>query len=575
MIGIICIYLFTTTEEFKVKKIEFHGNKTFNDKKLKTLIFTKEGKIYNEFQVTMDKKRIENFYHNHGFKEAKVEEWKRTILDFKKKIIRCDVYIIEGKQEYVRKITIQGNKVFKKGTLLKEIKLKENSPLNYSLIFLSKCRVAKFYATHGYPYAEIQDSVKIIKEDSLIKNVELIFIIQEKHCTYFGEIKIKGLEKVRKEIVEREIKIKKGEIYSPSKLYYSQSKIYATELFEEVEFELEGIKEEKDTVNVIFKLKETSPRWISWGVGYTTPDYTWVTTGWGHSNLWNNGQKLEMKIKYEFYPFDMKKLQKIEINVPYREPYFLDTPLKAELLGFYKLYFQNKEEEKYKFQYIGIQGRIGWFVGKYGKIFVSYNYEIPKEEGKKFELEENVNSVTFSFSYDTRNDPFYPTIGGMVGGNYEYGEMVRRGIKFGKFVTEGSIIARYFHTTMAIRLKIGGIHFGETALNKKFILGGGDVIRGYVDMSYENIQEVAKNWIGIFNFEFRIPVWRKIEIAYFMDTGNIWEEKINLKEIKIGIGFGIRYKFPIGAIRLDYGKGLTEIEEKDKGRVHIGIGYLF
>jgi translocation and assembly module TamA len=43
----------------------------------------------------------------------------------------------------------------------------------------------------------------------------------------------------------------------------------------------------------------------------------------------------------------------------------------------------------------------------------------------------------------------------------------------------------------------------------------------------------------------------------------------------MGMGFGVRYRTPIGPIRLDYARGLIDVSEGDKGRVHFGIGYMF
>ena len=105
---IFLLFLITqTTEGFKVKNIDFHGNHTFSDKELRKVLYTACEEIYDEFQANMDKKRLVSFYRNRGFKNVKITEWNKKIVDFKHRLIRCDIYIEEGLRTYVREIRLK------------------------------------------------------------------------------------------------------------------------------------------------------------------------------------------------------------------------------------------------------------------------------------------------------------------------------------------------------------------------------------------------------------------------------------------------------------------------------------
>ncbi|MBI4722790.1 MAG: BamA/TamA family outer membrane protein [Candidatus Stahlbacteria bacterium] len=564
------LFILLATEGFKVKSIDFHNNRAFSDKKLKGIIYTAENELYDEFQVNMDKRRIINFYRSRGFKYARVTDWSKTIVDFPRRIIKCDIYIEEGIRQYVREIGFEGNKFFNPDKLLKLVKLRIGSPVDKSQFFLSACKIADYYAEYGYAYTEVKDTLIELDNDTLCSNVKLIFQITEHNRVRFGNIQIKGNRQVRTGIINREIAFKKWNIYSPQKLYLSQTMIYGTDLFESVRFELQGTESKRDTVDVVFLLKEKAPRWVSFGGGYSSPNRAWFNTGWGHSNLWNNGQNLSINCKYEINPFRLEELQKIEISLPYREPYFLNSSFKAEVLPFYKI----EKDTGYQLTYMGAQGRIGKYIGRYTQSFLTYNYEIVTKRGNVPETGGIINSLIFSISCDTRNDIFYPRMGAIESFSYEYAGL-NGDYNFRKFEAAGTLISRYLHTIIVMRLKVGGI-LGEASLERKFVLGGVNTIRGYPDMMYLNVTEEHKDWITLLNLEFRIPIKWKVEIAYFMDAGNVWQEIKNIKieEVKLGTGLGIRFRTPIGPIRVDYGRPIIETENS-KGRGYFGIGYMF
>ena len=69
-----------------------------------------------------------------------------------------------------------------------------------------------------------------------------------------------------------------------------------------------------------------------------------------------------------------------------------------------------------------------------------------------------------------------------------------------------------------------------------------------------------------FNLEYRFPLIGKINGAFFVDAGNIWNILDNvddldyrfdglsdLEEIAVGTGFGLRYDFDFFVFRLDTG----------------------
>jgi outer membrane protein insertion porin family len=59
----------------------------------------------------------------------------------------------------------------------------------------------------------------------------------------------------------------------------------------------------------------------------------------------------------------------------------------------------------------------------------------------------------------------------------------------------------------------------------------------------------------IFNVELRTPITKALGVVGFIDAGNVFARTtdIDLGELRSSAGFGVRYKSPVGPIRIDLG----------------------
>ena len=83
------------------------------------------------------------------------------------------------------------------------------------------------------------------------------------------------------------------------------------------------------------------------------------------------------------------------------------------------------------------------------------------------------------------------------------------------------------------------------------------------------------------NGELRIPVWGDIGAAVFVDGGNVFNRvtEFDFGELRGSVGFGIRYRSPIGPIRFDIGFKLDRREIggalEPRRAFHFAIGQAF
>jgi outer membrane protein insertion porin family len=125
--------------------------------------------------------------------------------------------------------------------------------------------------------------------------------------------------------------------------------------------------------------------------------------------------------------------------------------------------------------------------------------------------------------------------------------------------------------------------------SERFFAGGDATVRGFAldrlgapATLDRNGLPTGGNALIVFNSEVRFPVWKSIGAAAFVDAGNVFLRvaDLDLGDVRGAAGFGLRYRSPIGPIRVDLGFKLTRrtfINGTREGRtaLHITVGQAF
>ena len=96
---------------------------------------------------------------------------------------------------------------------------------------------------------------------------------------------------------------------------------------------------------------------------------------------------------------------------------------------------------------------------------------------------------------------------------------------------------------------------------ERFFAGGDTTLRGFALDTLGRPETIVAGFpIGgnaeaIFNIELRSPVRKGLQGVGFIDTGNVFAHTadIDLLALRTAVGFGLRYKSPVGPIRFDMG----------------------
>jgi outer membrane protein assembly factor BamA len=125
--------------------------------------------------------------------------------------------------------------------------------------------------------------------------------------------------------------------------------------------------------------------------------------------------------------------------------------------------------------------------------------------------------------------------------------------------------------------------------SERFFAGGDTTVRGFA-LDRLGTEETLDdqgfpqggNGLALFNVELRAPYWKGLGLVGFIDSGNVFKfaGDIDLGALRVATGLGVRYRSPIGPLRVDVGFKLHPLLLESGGRekgyvVHISLGQAF
>ncbi len=261
-----------------IKFVHFTGNKNMPDRKLRTIIYSRENWLlsfmdsagaYNEEMLEMDKHRLEYFYRDNGYLMAKTTKVDVVFSD-NKKDISITFHIKEGPQFFIRELHVMGDEIHSEDELMPLVQLTSGSPFSQTKLVQTMNKIKDLYGEKGYIYCDVYPQVK---PDEKTNEVDINFHIERGKKMYANRITISGNRVTRDKVIRRQLEIIEGDMITTKKLTASQSSVEYLSFFEKdgVTWKLHRLSDE--LADLEMNVKEAKTGNLNFMLSYGTDQY--------------------------------------------------------------------------------------------------------------------------------------------------------------------------------------------------------------------------------------------------------------------------------------------------------------
>lgn len=565
---------------------------------------------YSAADLKDDVQRVQALYASRGFPEARVT---RVVADVDPDARRVEILVTidEGPTRHAGRVSFEGFDDDLSGRLEQlpsAAGFREGAPLERA--WVEGIRDASLHllrdAGHAQAVVEVREAV------NADATADLTFVAVPGPLLRIGPIEYVGLQSVQENVVRRSLAFAPGDVFRESQLDETERSLRAFELFEFAYVQPRRDDVEGDLVPVRITVAEGRHRRTDLGVGYGTEERARAQASWRNVNLGGRGRTLGLESRVSSLEWGAR--------ASVIEPYVFTRHLSVGATA--QWWFEN--EPIYRMRTYGGRATTTWqrdtrdiprqrgvvsSVGltvindytrysvadfalddpAYRAQLISLGLDPETGEGQgtlvglRLQLQRSSVLNPLDGQQGTAATLAIERAGGLLSGDFTYTEVVG---DVRSYRTVGSVV-------FAARGRVGAITSseqpGEVPFFKRYFLGGSSSLRGWgrYDISPLTASGLPVGGLSLVetSAEARIPVTGSLSLVGFVDAGNVWQTSgdIDLGDLRVSVGPGIRYATPIGPIRLDFGYQLTPIEglvvrgnpEQRQWRVHFSIGQAF
>jgi len=575
---------------YKLKKVEFSGNDSFDDERLKEeldihdnipLIGGIDGARLFELPTEM-----EYFYMSKGFPDPLIH------LQFKlEEETAVPIFQIEeGRREVIESIAFEGESLFDGRTLLQQISSVENGPFVQIGVQKDIWKIEEYYLNEGVRGSEINVQVERLEGDRF----SVRFRITEGIPVRINSIMLSGNDVTRKRTILREVLLKPGDKASYALIRESKRRLEKLGIFSDVK--IEEIQLDDGTENLHIRVLEGDRNYISLGLGLETETEPRTFA------IWDNPYRLRGTLEFirsnifgtanQFSVVGQLSIQDQRLVVSWEQPTLFGLPLESYLNG----WIERERRTSYSFDRRGISlSSIKTIADRGNLIFLGtmrltrttlFELEIPESEVDRQHFPYSTTSISGSFIWDRRDDPFNPQKGFFLSSVIEWA--------YPLFDTE-SDYQKLFTKYQGYQSLLPGVMFSSTIrmglgrgrmpIHERFFGGGSNSFRGVEFDGLGPRDPVSTKPVGgkgllIFNFELTYPLLKdmpNLAGVVFYDVGNVFGKRsdLNFDGLRNAAGLGLRYKTPLGPVRFEIGWNLNGPVGERKARIFITLGNVF
>jgi len=263
-------YLINLGKRHRLVHLEVQGNRYFTTENIRERMFMmpksfqfRHGR-YSEALRQRDEESIINLYKENGFRDVQVTS--KAIDDYQGKTgdLGVIVMIDEGPQWFVHRLEVSGIRQLNAETIIPTLSSSEGQPFSEFSVAADRDTILALYFTNGFPNANFEWSSKPGPQP---QTVELRFAITEGSRQLVRNVLIEGLQTTRAGLVRRNLSVSAGDPLSPLQMSDTQRRLYNLGIFAKVDVAIQNPDGATQRKYVIYDVEEAKKYSIAAGLG--------------------------------------------------------------------------------------------------------------------------------------------------------------------------------------------------------------------------------------------------------------------------------------------------------------------
>ncbi len=579
---------------------------------LRTATFLLRYGRYSEDFRKKDEEAIESLYRANGFSDVKVSSAVETNYKGKPSDIAVIFHIDQGKQWKVANLNVTGVSQLDLTPIRDQLGSAEGQPFAESNIASDRDLILDYYFDHGFPNATFR---YLTTPDPESQTVNLLYAITEGRRNFVRKVIISGLYRTHPSLVEKRIRIQDGEPLSMLKVNDIARELTDYGIFSNVNTALQDANGANQYKYVLYDFDEAARYSFNVGFGLEVGQFGGTTTNLAAAggtkgvspiasfdvnrlNFLGRGQTISLQVRYSTLE------QRESLN--YIVPRFMGSLNRT--LTMTVLYDTTQDVQTFRVRREEVAAQMSQRLNRASTALFRFAYRrdapnttIPALNIPAFTQAVRIGELSASYIQDHRDNPadahrgFWNTLDTGIAGNF-----------FGSQRNYFRVLARNATYTslgrnlvLARQTQIGGIipfnlaaglnNYDAIPLPDRLFGGGSVSMRGFGDnqagprdigtatelpgsptISTPTGFPIGGNGLFFNTVELRFPLLTpNLTGVFFEDMGNIYTtfsdislryHQNNLQDFNYAVqapGFGIRYKTPLGPIRVDFAYALN------------------
>jgi outer membrane protein insertion porin family len=548
---------------------------------------------------------VQRFYLADGFLNALVDPPR---FKFQEQSSDVDVVvpIHEGRQYFFGRISFAGQTVYGPDALRGQLSDLLQQPYTDARVEDIPRRLQEYFKRRGY--YDVNVDANGAPDEAVNGRVPVEISISAGPVYHFDGVTVSGLQRLHPSFVTKRFTRLNGKTYSPDLLDERFRTLMKTGLFNLLQ--IKPVPVDGNLLRLEISAEEAKSKEFGFWGGFDTYEGALAGVQVADRDLFGTGRSGSASIEVSQRSYRGELL--------YEDPFFLDTDISFRARA-----------SAFTFDYDGytkfeLGGHFDWSYkitkqDELGLVVAIRHVKITDSEIRPAFLLGNttnylVNTVGLTNTLDMRESPYVTPRGFLVnntvdvassafGSDIEYARGTMRVgyyLPFGpKALTPGVVgversgtpLQRWFRqSSIAFGARTGIIHSLTSSgsdeataipIDERFFIGGATTVRSFGERDlgpHDNHgHPVGGEFYTVFNVEYTFPIVGELEGAVFTDAGNLLpsSEDVGLNDMRYGIGAGLRYKLPVGPVRLDYGVNPDPRPDEDFGAFHFSFGFAF